>query len=281
LTMDASGNLFVADTNNNAIRKLITATGVVSTVAGKSGVAGSVDGANSQAQFHYPSSIAVDPLGNLYVVDTDNHALREIAPSGAVSTLAGLAGSSGSSDGVGTAARFNFPTGVAVHANASVPLAGPTPATVVYIADTTNDTIRLAVAPSVPVITTQPQSQTVTAGANATFTVAVTGSPAATYQWYYSGSLLNNVANQISGVTTSTLALSNVQSGNVGYYTVTVKNIVGSATSNPATLALTPTTPTPPPSSGGGGGGGGGAPSLWFCGALSLLAFGRRMLRRK
>jgi hypothetical protein len=92
---------------------------------------------------------------------------------------------------------------------------------------------------------------------------------------------LNNVANQISGVTTSTLALSNVQSGNVGYYTVTVKNIVGSATSNPATLALTPTTPTPPPSSGGGGGGGGGAPSLWFCGALSLLAFGRRMLRRK
>ena len=95
------------------------ATGVVTTVAGQTGVAGSADGANSQAQFYFPSGVAVDTAGNLYIADTDNHTLREIVASGAVSTLAGLAGISGSADGTGTAARFNFPTGVAVDSPAT------------------------------------------------------------------------------------------------------------------------------------------------------------------
>jgi hypothetical protein len=274
LTLDASGDLFVADTNNNAIRKLVIATGVVTTAAVQSGTAGAVDGANSQAQFHYPSSVAVDSTGNLYVVDTDNHALREIAADGAVSTLAGLAGTSGSADGVGTSALFNFPTGVAVRSNITAPaglLPGPISSTVVYVADTTNNTIRLALAPVAPSITTQPQSQTVTAGANVTFTVAASGSPMPSYQWLLNGS-------PISGASSASYALSNAQSSNAGSYTVTVKNVVGSVTSNVATLTVTSNTPPPAPSSGGGGG---GAPSLWFCGALSLLAYARLMRRRK
>ena len=102
LILDGSGNLFVADTNNNAIRKLVVASGAVSTVAGQAGVAGSTDGGNSQAQFHFPSRLGIDAAGNLYVADTDNHTLREIAlSSGAVSTLAGLAGTNGSTDGTG------------------------------------------------------------------------------------------------------------------------------------------------------------------------------------
>jgi hypothetical protein len=281
LTLDSSGNVFVADTNNNAIRKFVPSTGVVSTVAGQSGVAGSADGANSQAQFHYPSSVAADLSGNLYVVDTDNHLLREIAPYGGVSTLGGLAGTSGSTDGVGTAARFNYPTGVAVHADYATPvgqLPGPLDPTVVYVADTTNNTIRLALIPVAPQIASQPQSQTVTAGANVTFTVAASGSPVPTYQWYYAGSSLTNVINQISGATTNTLSLTNVQSGNAGNYTVTVTNSVGSSTSNAAQLTVTSITPTPAPSSGGGGG---GAPSLWFYGGLGLLALARRMVRRR
>jgi len=290
LALDTLGNLFVADTNNNAIRMIATANGVVSTVAGQAGIAGSIDGAVSQAQFHFPSGVAVDAGGNLYIADTDNHILRKIAPSspsvgsnaislatGKVSTLAGQAGSSGSVDGIGAAARLNFPTGVAVYASLSaqaVPVAGSS--SVVYIADTTNSTIRLAVVPAAPAIMSQPQSLTVTVGDTATLTVLAAGSPAPTYQWLFNGSA-------ISGATSSTLALSNAQFANGGNYTVTIRNIVGTVTSNQATLTVNPAS-TPPSgggSSSGGGGGGGGAPSVWFCGMLSLLALARRMFRRK
>jgi Glycoside hydrolase family 44/Immunoglobulin domain/NHL repeat len=262
LALDASGNLYVADTNNNAIRKLVTSTGVVTSVAGQTGIAGSTDGANSQAQFHFPSGVAVDSAGNLYIADTDNHSLREITASGAVSTLAGLAGVSGSADGSGTAARFAFPTGVAADSSGSV-----------YIADTNNDTIRLAFTPAAPSITQQPQSQTATAGANVAFSVTSTGKPAPIYQWYFGGSM-------ISGATSSTLALTNVQFANAGSYTVAVTNSILSITSNAATLTVNPVSTSQPSGSGsssGGGGGGGGAPSVWFFGALSLLAFAARM----
>jgi MYXO-CTERM domain-containing protein len=263
LALDASGNLFVADTNNNAIRKIVIPSGAVTTVAGQAGTAGSTDGANSQAQFHFPSGVAVDPTGNIYVSDTDNQTLREIAPSGAVSTVAGLAGVSGSTDGVGTAAHFAFPTGVAADSSGSV-----------YFADTNNDTIRLAFTPAAPSIMQQPQNQTVTAGANVTFSVTATGKLAPTYQWYFGGAM-------ISGATSSTLALTNVQSANAGNYTVAVTNSTRSVTSNPATLTVNPVN-TPPSSDGGssGSGGGGGAPSVWFCGALSLLALAARRRRR-
>ncbi len=264
LALDASSDLFVADTNNNAIRKIATTSGAVTTVAGLAGMAGSTDGANNLAEFHYPSGVAVDATGNLYIADTDNHTLREIAPTGAVSTLAGLAGFSGSADGVGTAARFNFPTGVAVDTSGNV-----------YVADTSNDTIRLAVSPAAPAITTQPQSQTTTAGSNVMFSVAATGAPAPTYQWDFDGA-------PISGATSSSLSLTSVQSSNAGNYTVIVTNSAGSVTSSVAMLTVN--------SSGGGGGGGGssgggggggGAPSVWFYGLLSLLAFARRALRRR
>jgi sugar lactone lactonase YvrE len=259
LALDASGNLLVADTNNNAIRRIVTGSGVVTTVAGWAGTAGSTDGANSQAQFRYPSGVAVDSAGNIFVADTDNHALREIVPSGAVRTLAGLAGSSGSADGVGTAARFAFPTGVAVNSSGDV-----------YVADTNNDTIRLGIHPAAPIIAAQPQSQSVTAGYNVQFSVTATGEPTPTYQWNLYG-----VA--ISGATSSFLSLNNVQAASAGDYTVTVSNTYGSVTSNNATLTVN--TPAPPPSSGGGGGG--GAPSLWFYGALSLLMAIRKSFRRK
>jgi sugar lactone lactonase YvrE len=262
LALDGSGNLFIADTNNNAIRKLVLASGVVTTVAGQSGVAGNSDGPISLAQFHFPSGVAVDGSGNLYVADTDNHMLRKIAPTGAVSTLAGLAGASGSADGMGTAARFNFPTGVAVTSTGDV-----------YLADTSNDTIRLCIVPIAPSISNQPQSQTVTAGANVTFSVTATGIPAPTYQWLFNGTV-------ISGATGSSLALNNVQQANAGNYTVSVTNSARSQTSNVATLTVNPVTP-PPSGGGGGGGGGGGAPSLWFCSALLLLAAARRTFRRQ
>ena len=262
LALDARGNLFVADTNNNAIRKVVIVSGVVTTVAGQTGIAGSSDGANSQAQFHYPSGVAVDPAGNLYVADTENHTLREIESSGSVSTLAGLAGVSGSADGAGTAARFNFPTGVTINGTS-----------VVYVADTNNHTIRFVGTTVAPTIAVQPQSQTATAGANVTFFVTASGSPAPTYQWKCNGTM-------ITGAISSSYSLASAQSGNAGNYNVVISNAIGSVTSNAATLTVNAVSPPPNSGANSSGGGGGGAPSVWFYCLLSLLALARRVPQR-
>jgi hypothetical protein len=142
-----------------------------------------------------------------------------------------------------------------------------------YVADTNNHTVRLGLLPTAPAIQTQPQNQTVTAGSSVQFTVTATGRPAVTYQWSFNGTA-------ISGATSSTYSLSNAQAANAGTYTVVVSNVMGSNTSNGATLTVNAATPTTSvggdTSSGGGGGGGGGAPSEWFCGALLLLAAARK-----
>ena len=126
----ASGNVYVADSGNNTIRK-ITPAGVVSTLAGLAGTPGSADGTGSAARFCYPYGVAVDGSGNVYVADSMNYTIRKITPAGVVSTLAGWPGSSGSTDGTGSAARFDYPTGVAVDGSGNV-----------YVADTDNYTIR-------------------------------------------------------------------------------------------------------------------------------------------
>lgn len=124
-----------------------------------------------------------------------------------------------------------------------------------------------------PVITTQPSSVTVTAGGSANFSVVATGDGTLTYQWSFAGA-------PISGATSATLTLNNVQSASAGFYSAVVTNAGGSVTSNSATLIVMAAQVTPPPARSGGGGGG-GAPSLWFYGALSLLGLGRRVFRRR
>jgi sugar lactone lactonase YvrE len=130
IAVDAAGNIYVSDTNNSTIRK-ITSTGVVSTLAGVAGQTGGADGAGAAARFSYPFGLAVDALGNIYVADFDNDAVRKVTPAGSVTTLAGSAGTSGSVDGQGGAARFNHPQAVAVDAAGNV-----------YVADTSNQTVR-------------------------------------------------------------------------------------------------------------------------------------------
>jgi uncharacterized repeat protein (TIGR03803 family) len=111
--VDGNGNIYVPDQSNSTIRK-ITPGGVVTTLAGLAGSFASADGTGSAARFNNPSSIAVDGSGNLYVTDNGNQTIRKITPGGTVTTLAGLAGNSGSSDGTGSAARFDRPHGIAV-----------------------------------------------------------------------------------------------------------------------------------------------------------------------
>ncbi len=168
IAMDASGNFYVGDRINNAIRK-ITAAGVVTTLAGN-GTAGNADGTGSAARFNEPLGVTVDGAGNVYVADYINNALRKITPTGVVTTLlsvtslfgvtsdaagniycaqyvhqivskysstgvysviAGLAGTSGTADGTGAAARFNFPAGITIDASGNL-----------YVTETFNHRIR-------------------------------------------------------------------------------------------------------------------------------------------
>lgn len=126
LALDSANNIYVADKQNHAIRK-VTPAGVVTTLAGDKSAAGwgvysegYVDGPGSTAQFSFPSGVAVDSAGNIYIADTGNNVIRKISPTATVSTFAGLAGNPGSLDGTGNGARFSSPTGVALDAAANL-----------------------------------------------------------------------------------------------------------------------------------------------------------------
>ncbi|MEW6203079.1 MAG: fibronectin type III domain-containing protein [bacterium] len=128
VAVDSSGNVYVADTTNERIRK-ITPAGDVTTLAG-SGTQGFADGTGTSAQFFTPSGITIDSAGTLYVADVDNNRIREITPAGVVTTLAG-AGTAGFADGAALSAQFQYPYGVAAYSS-----------TLIYVADTYNYLIR-------------------------------------------------------------------------------------------------------------------------------------------
>lgn len=356
IAIDANNNILVSDTTNNLIRK-ISPSGIVTTLAGVTAVAGTQDGAGNIALFNQPSGLAIGNNGILYVADTGNSTIRAITGSGAVSTLAGLSGIGGLKDGTGNNAWFNQPKAIAFDVsgyvyvadtgNAAIrkvslsgdvttlalsseiptittqpanltavtgssaaftvvatspsamtyqwkkdgsDIAGATSATYTinststtsigsysvvitnFIGSVTSATAALTVNVS-PAITTQPSSQSVTAGNSVTFSVVATGTPTPTYQWRKDGAT-------ISGATATSYALSSPVSGDAGSYSVLVTNAAGSVTSSSATLTVNAAYVPPPASSGGGGGGGGGAVSSWFIGALGLLLLARRVSRR-
>jgi len=130
-------NLYVADSGNHRIRKIVLSSGVVTTVAGNG--SGNTDGTGTAALFNTPEGITTDGT-NLYVADTSNHRIRKIViSSGVVTTVAG--NGSGSTNGTGTAALFNTPTGIT------------TDGTNLYVVDVVNHRIRKIVI-STAVVTT-------------------------------------------------------------------------------------------------------------------------------
>ncbi len=125
-------SLYVADSGNNTIRKVTIATGQVTTLAGKAGVSGSLDGTGASAQFSYLSDITTDGT-NLYVLDANAIRMVTIA-TGQVTTLAGVASTAGYADGTGSAARFNYPAGIT------------TDGTSLYVSDGGNTIRKVAIA---------------------------------------------------------------------------------------------------------------------------------------
>jgi DNA-binding beta-propeller fold protein YncE len=112
MATDDSGNLYVADTFNDTIRKIELASGMVSTIAGSAGSSGSANGIGAAALFNSPNGVTVDGAGNLYVAELWNHTIRKIVLTTMnVTTLVGVAGQSGVEPGP-LPARLNQPTSV-------------------------------------------------------------------------------------------------------------------------------------------------------------------------
>jgi trimeric autotransporter adhesin len=135
VAVDGSGNIYIADTSNNRIRMVTKSTGIISTVAG-TGVTGySGDGGPAiSAALSFPSCVAVDELGNIYIADAENNCIRMVMTStGIITTVAGsgVAGYSGDG-GLATSAALSYPYGVAVDESGNI-----------YIADTGNNCIRM------------------------------------------------------------------------------------------------------------------------------------------
>jgi hypothetical protein len=119
VAVEAAGNVYVSEPDNNDIRK-ITPARVVTTLAGMAGFPGSADGTGGAARFFSPTGLGIDTAGNLCVSDNRNHPIRKVTPTGAVTTLAGSLANATIVDGNGSAAGFKHPVGIAVDANANV-----------------------------------------------------------------------------------------------------------------------------------------------------------------
>lgn len=138
--VDPSGDpLYLTDLLNQVVRKI--SGGTVSTLAGAQGTMGYADGAGGAAQFKYPSGCAIDASGNVFVVDSNNHALRKVTPGGTVSTFVGVpppTAASGLQDGTGSAALLSSPTAVAMDGAGNM-----------YVTDSGNNAIRKVTAAGV------------------------------------------------------------------------------------------------------------------------------------
>ncbi len=126
----SDGTVYVADFADHVISRILP-SGRMDVFAGARGSPGAADGFGALARFHYPADVALGRDGMIYVADSDNQMVRKITPAGAVSTWAGHAGGLGHADGPARAAKFKYPTGLAMDGADNI-----------FIADISNHVIR-------------------------------------------------------------------------------------------------------------------------------------------
>jgi sugar lactone lactonase YvrE len=133
VAVDAKGNVYVADEYTCRVREILASNHTITTVAGNGAIGFSGDGGPAIfAELSGPTGVAVDPLGNIYIADNDNHRIRRVNPSGIISTIAGNGNPIFCGDGgAATSSCLRAPYGVAVDGSGNV-----------FIADTGNDRIR-------------------------------------------------------------------------------------------------------------------------------------------
>ena len=253
IAMDSTGTLYVADSMNDTVRK-VTGTGVVTTFAGTAGVTGSADGLGTAARFNLPTGIALDVNGTVYVSDTTNNTIRTISPAGMVTTLAGVAGVSGFTDGTGAAALFNHPSALAVDATGNI-----------YLVDTGNSVIRKITASGV--VTTLAGLPGIAGledgnGGNAFFNQPQ--------------GLVVDSAGNVYVADTGNAAIRKITPGG----TVTTL-MLSAATPAPAPAPMPSPGPMPNPMPQPSSGGGGGLIEGWFAGLIGLLFLLRRRSRHE
>ena len=265
---DSAGTFFVADSTNHTIRKITTGA-VVTTLAGSAGQTGSTDGTGSAARFNNPTHVAADPSGNIIVADTTNNLIRKVTPAGVVTTLAGVNGVSGTSDGTGSAALFNQPGGLAVDNAGNI-----------YVADTGNSTIRrISPAGAVVTIAGLPGIAGLRdgTGTEAWFNQPRDLSLSPSGILYVADTGNASIRRIAPDASVTTLALTALPAASDPAPTLPLPEIPTLPSQTPAPTLPTGPTPITPASNSGGGG---GAPSLWFLGSLGLLSFLRRNHRR-
>lgn len=263
------GILYVTEANN-LVRRLTPTSGAspytVTTIAGTALAGGSVDGQGANARFgaaaetllgvSYPftqgpgnggpsggsvaiyavgglTGVALAPDGNLIIADYYNHTIRQVTPAGLVTTIGGKAVTRGRVDGIGTAATFSSPAGVAIDSAGNL-----------YIADSLNNTIRKGTRAAVPAFPAGTATLFVAAGATRVLTATATGFPTPAYQW-----LKDGIA--VPGATSGSLTLTDISKANAGTYTVIATNSYGTTTGAATVVQLVaPPVITRPPAGG-------------------------------
>jgi len=136
VAVDASGNIYIADTNNYCVRKVIAATGIITTIAGTGSYGYSGDGGPAtSAQLRFPYDVAVDADGNVYIADQNDHRIRKvIAATGVITTIAGTGSIGYNGDNIAaTSAQLYQPHGVAVDDDGNVYIANTVRIPIVHL----------------------------------------------------------------------------------------------------------------------------------------------------